>query len=72
MPGRTVLVVEGAMVVVFSVVVVVTGFWEVMVVVFWVVVTSFWEVVVVTGFWVVVVGKTVVVKLRWPERKSRT
>ena len=51
--------VEGAMVVVFSVVVVVTGFWEVMVVVFW---------VVVTGFWVVVVGKTVVVKLRWPER----
>ena len=72
MSGRTVLVVKGAMVVVFCVGVVVTGFWEVMVVVFWVVVTSFWEVVVVTGFWVVVVGKTVVVKLRWPERISRT
>ena len=52
------------MVVVFSVVVVVTGFW--------VVVTGFWVVVVVTSFWVVVVGTVVVVKLRWPERISGT
>ena len=57
MSGRTVLVVEGAMVVVFCVGVVVTGFWVV---------------VVLTGFWVVVVGKTVVVKLRCPEKMPRT